>query len=558
MQDSSTNRERAGPFRGHRHYFHAATSVARWRTRLSALALVLSVGWIASRAVDKEERYADVSHGPLIEAHGTWSHRCDVCHIPFGEPGNTSGGLMDCRERWRAFRCNSCHPGSSGDAKNYAPHYTAAHWKNDAKSRDCSSCHHDHQGRNFALSRPSDSTCVRCHRDLNRLREKDAPSGSFEPATEISAFHGNHPEFRVLNKERPPNRSLKFNHGLHMAVGLTSATGKVNPNALFNLADVDPKFADQYLRFADPNGNPASPVHLDCSACHHLDTGRELGSSNHVPGLPTELTSPARPAGAYYLPITFEKHCQACHSLNVTGWTSSGGLKVTGFDLPHRLQPDEVDRRIRGEIARQVIKQDKFQKVPLPPNERLDPRATQLPESLRAETEKIANHYSRLVFDRGDGPSSPLAIKGGYACLKCHTAQFDNPQTARPKSIDATSARTIWMPNGRFDHTAHRVVDCKECHKMWDEPGKVKPLGMDWSSEPANLPSIAKCQECHAPQSRQGGRMSGGVRHGCVDCHRYHGADHPLQGPGSPHRGPKERFDIGTFLRGPRPKEGGR
>jgi len=52
--------------------------------------------------------------------------------------------------------------------------------------------------------------------------------------------------------------------------------------------------------------------------------------------------------------------------------------------------------------------------------------------------------------------------------------------------------------------------------------------------------------------------MSGGVRHGCVDCHRYHGADHPLQGPGSPHREPKERFDIGTFLRGPRPKEGGR
>lgn len=103
MQVSSTNRERASPFRGHRHYFQKGTAVGRWRTRLSLLALAVSVGWVSARALDKEEMYADVSPGPLIEAHGNWSDRCDVCHIPFGEPGNTSGGLMDCRDRWRAF-----------------------------------------------------------------------------------------------------------------------------------------------------------------------------------------------------------------------------------------------------------------------------------------------------------------------------------------------------------------------------------------------------------------------------------------------------------------------
>src|SRR5438552_17073373 len=124
MPVTSTNRERAIPFRGRRHYFHRASPVNAWRTRLSIVALLAATAAVGFHLLRRDRLHADVSHGDVAQAHAIWNSRCDACHIPFGEPGCTADGVLECRDRWHAFRCDGCHAGPANDSKNYAPHYS--------------------------------------------------------------------------------------------------------------------------------------------------------------------------------------------------------------------------------------------------------------------------------------------------------------------------------------------------------------------------------------------------------------------------------------------------
>ena len=60
------------------------------------------------------------------------------------------------------------------------------------------------------------------------------------------------------------------------------------------------------------------------------------------------------------------------------------------------------------------------------------------------------------------------------------------------------------------------------------------------------IAGVKTCRACHAPAGMKVELPSGqpaaaaGIRHGCVDCHRYHNGDHPLQGLGAPARNPAE------------------
>src|SRR5438270_8291454 len=166
MPGPSLNRVRAAPFRANRHYFHRPTRVGAWRVRLAVLALLVASGWVAASMVSRDTRYAVCTHGELARAHAPWADKCDACHAPHGSPDSRGDGLFGARDRWRSFRCDTCHPGPAGDPKNYGPHYDRAakpHLADDATAHDCSSCHHDHQGKDFSLARVADSDCTRRH-----------------------------------------------------------------------------------------------------------------------------------------------------------------------------------------------------------------------------------------------------------------------------------------------------------------------------------------------------------------------------------------------------------
>lgn len=494
MDGSSTNRERAAPFRGHRHYFKRPTKIALWKVRLAVVALLAVGTWVVAGMATKESTYADSTHGPLTQAHSSWESRCDACHTPFGSEGNKAGGLFETHERWRAFRCESCHAGPASDPKNYSPHYSASSpASKDAMARDCSSCHRDHQGRDFSLVHLNDSTCVRCHKDLNQFHPGASPGHS------ITSFHGDHPEFQPVRKAGEYRRTMKFSHALHMSPGVSHSAADAEKNGL-TLEKLPEKYREQYRSF----GGDQKALQLDCAACHQLDSTPNGG-------------------GEYYSTVTFTKHCQACHSMEVSGVKSDAGITLKKFDVPHGQQPSELDRFVRGEIARQVLADAKVKLAPPLPSDRLDsPRELPVPPEIKKELDSLVVKVNELLYDLPTSPKEAppgfprSAIRGGHQCLKCHDHEPGITAFDPPKSIVRPDVPAVWLPGGRFNHSAHRTVNCAQCHT--DKSAAFISPADRVVKEPLAIPGIDNCKQCHKPATH------GGVKDSCVDCHRYHGA----------------------------------
>ena len=184
---------------------------------------------------------------------------------------------------------------------------------------------------------------MQCHRDLKNHHTKPDES-RYENA--ITGFD-DHPEFKLLRTDYP--RTMKFSHGLHLNAGIV-ATGahQNNPNAVMTLAKLPEKHRKQYEVYAQGNNGL---IKLDCAACHQL-----------------ESASAPRTAGAYYLPVAFDKHCSACHEQTLSDLKTPAGIGVSGFTVPHGIQPKDLERTIRAEVTRQIAARDSIlQKVPVAP-----------------------------------------------------------------------------------------------------------------------------------------------------------------------------------------------
>jgi hypothetical protein len=482
MAGPSLNRVRAAPFRDRRDYFHRPTPVAAWKVRLAVLALLVTVGWVAVAVASRSHLRAAMTHGELARSHVPWMNQCDACHVPHGS-GGAGDGLFAVRDRWRTFRCETCHAGPANDPKNYGPHYDRTHnpqLVDDAQARDCSSCHHDHRGKDFDLTRVSDSECVRCHRDLSRLHGT-GPS--------ITAFATDHPDFRATT--HPPTRGLKFNHALHLAKGLTEPANLNNPNAAFKLGQVAAADREKYRRFADGDSEHAV-LRLECSACHE-------------------------PAGGGYKRVVFEQRCQGCHAQTVSFLQSPGGVTTKPFQVEHGRPLAETDRLIRSEILRQIEDQKGIlRQVPVPPPDRLDSPRIAVPSDLGKEADALTKMATGLL-----------------TCRKCHTIADGQ--------VKPTGTPTLWLPAAKFDHLAHRAIRCADCHETWEDVRIWRNAGPE---EGLNVPGIDNCLQCHAPAgsteittavnvergpawAQLGLPSPGGIRHDCVDCHHYHRPGHP-------------------------------
>src|SRR4051812_5522436 len=165
--------------------------------------------------------------------------------------------------------CEHCHVGHS------------FHEPNVARAHSCSACHREHQGSGL-MARTTDANCLSCHANPQVMLAsfemgKKLPPEAFNylpaqgrlmfqaPRPErgytglIHSFATDHPEFQVIAEKLKDPDKLKFNHALH----LTSA----------NIPQL--------------NGHK-----LDCADCHKADA-----------------------AGGYYLKISYDDNCKACHSL---------------------------------------------------------------------------------------------------------------------------------------------------------------------------------------------------------------------------------------------------
>jgi predicted CXXCH cytochrome family protein len=495
MSGTSTNRERAARFRDNRRYFHRTSPVGAWKVRLAFVALIGALAWTAYGLAVPASLREDVSRGPLARVHARWGGECQACHTPYSETQGI-GGLLDCRDRWQAFRCDTCHAGAPGDERNYAPHHTTAIWPA-SRGNDCAACHRDHQGADFSLVRVADADCVQCHKDLKNHHTKPDEL-TYENA--IAGFDG-HPEFRLIRAESP--RTMKFSHALHLNAGIVPRGDLANnPNAAMTLAKLPEKYRKQYEVYAQGDNGL---LKLECAACHQLE-------SSNVP----------RAAGDYYLPVRFDQHCSVCHEQTLSDLKTPAGIGVAGFTVPHGLPPSDLERTIRGEVARQIAGRDTIlQKVPVVPPDRLDtprPKEIAVPSDLKKETDRLVATYLESLY--GAGPKAA----NGHGCLKCHEPTVNG-------GLVPTRGSSVWFKSARFNHAAHRAMKCAECH---DKSAKDFSPETFVEKEPLAIPGIDNCRQCHGPAGTKDGKAIGGVRYGCVDCHSYH-----HRTPPTGDRGPK-------------------
>ncbi len=462
------------------------------------------------------------SPGPLNTVHATWENDCAACHSAFVPSGgdNIVGRLTHTQQASDAL-CKRCHAGPS----HHAGHEIAA------EVGGCGTCHHEHRGRNASLVDLSDNVCTTCHANLSA--HVVGGKTPYEPT--ITRFPVNHPEFRLVADERkrpsdgPPvdKGQLSFNHQVHMTAGLKHGTGDVRE---WKLRDILNEKERERYRVQQPEGkrDNCDSVQLSCASCHGLD-----GGSFPSPGMPANGAAPPRAAGDYMLPVSYERHCQACHPLTL-------GAVLPNVELPHRLQPADVHRLLWGACAEQAVRnparRERLDALPPLPGRGL----TEEEEKARAEIDNRVSNAERFLYQEDAKKLSRFVFEGKTACGLCHSFEPPAERGERPQ-IRPVAVPDLWFEHARFDHRSHRAVECLECHA----DAVTSKTNTDLL-----LPGVAVCQKCHAPRGEDKGQKVGGARWGCTTCHAYHNGDAPRQGLAGDPRAATRRRSSNEFLSG--------
>lgn len=510
-----------------RDYYRRRSPLARVRRWLGLAAVLAGGGWCAWAAVDARRHLAP---GPVTAVHATWERDCNACHVPFS-PIVDATFWSDEQSR------------AEGDAKCLPCHRVAAHHPREraAEVGSCGSCHSDHRGRAADITRVADRTCTACHADLgaHRLAAADAPPLSTEAAWRIEGFDNErHPPFASLRED--PG-TLIFTHGRHMLPGqylgatslaaASTATGDPPPRSR-PLAYADLPVADR-ARYLPPGTSLDAPVQLSCASCHEFGTALTEIDVRQVGG----RVAAASP-GAYALPVDFQRHCAACHPLPYeglpmadttgrptdprTGDAVDAVLASVGADVavvPHGLDAAALRRFLEQTyLARGVTADPALLLEPVVPRP--------LPA---AATVNDTPTRGTAIRDKVDG--ARRFVRG--QCAKCHALEDVAVGNERAAWFRALPSRVpdVWLTKARFDHQAHRQVDCRACHEAAYPERAAEALeaarsgqGVSVESDLVLIAGRESCVECHAPphQDAETGRAVGGARHDCVECHGYH------------------------------------
>ena len=481
-----------------------------WKGRLTLIAALAAVGWIAIAAMRGREQQL-ASRGPVAHAHAIWENDCQACHIDFTPISGSAAGfaLTDWAHASDA-NCQQCHAGP--------PHHEQLALLDPDQERhsaNCATCHAEHQGRDADLVRVDDRHCTVCHADLPSHSSR---AGEELFAATVKSFSlETHPKFRSIAKD--PGQ-LKFNHALHMTKGLPYAEVPRQP---FTIDQLPEEFRSQYAE----NVEQDRQIQLDCSSCHELD----LSGTAAPEGLPNAVNV-ARGGGKYYRPVVYERHCQACHALPYRADYEN----LADVQLPHRLNAEQLERRVRErELARRVRDDPEVQaRLETVPGNK--PPAL-LTETIREQIERAVQNAARHLHTKA-------------VCAKCHettnTVENGSATNAFPQ-VAPVQVPAVWLQHARFDHSAHRAVTCNQCHQgAYSNHAQASRLAGD-----VLLPDIENCVRCHAPRRDVAGEFVGGARHDCVECHDYHGrggGEDWLHGRGSSLRRAKEARSIDQLL----------
>lgn len=450
-------------------------------------------GWLVYAAMIGDHRIYEA--GPLSHAHGFIANDCRLCHTTW-QPARRLVSGSDPVSSISNAACLQCHSTAEHHANQIPAHADFS----------CAECHREHGGKH-SLGDITDRHCVRCHADLQTT---DGPSTHFTTSIRGFSETDGHPEFNLTSRWSSPTQPSNLlspadleslllkkpqeaEYQRHFLDVLTERTGTVSDTTQpkwrdrseikFNhAAHLDPK------RIKDKTGKHVD-LSQSCQACHVSDS-----------------------AGHYMLPIKYEQHCAKCHPL----WFDN--QNYAGDVVPHET-PDIVRGFLTQKYTLSALKRqapfDEHQPArPLPgqsdrPTLKADD-ARRI-EEIVAQAERLAQDHTRAVTGRG-------------GCKLCHTVEDgkgDAGWTITPPNIPER-----WMPHSRFDHIAHRMLACAECH------GEVATRR---DTADVMLPNIQTCRTCHisgsasprfTPDTRgtanpRPERPHDVISH-CTLCHIYH------------------------------------
>lgn len=387
-----------------------------------------------------------VSTGGLSRAHQAWNETgCEKCHQEF-VPIRTDAWNGHHPEfiRQNNQACNACHP---------VPAHHAATTRPDVlEHQACSQCHREHLGIQASLLSVEDSLCAQCHASIQSYA-----SASTLARTNVTDFNKDHPTFGLESMEKDPS-AFKFSHIQHMRPGQPKTPGDATAKHLDQLP------AEDRLRYrADP---ATQLVTLDCRDCHSPDIAASDGS--------------ASPDQRRFQPVSFERHCAACHGLD---------------GIPHGLDRERTQAAIEARLPVELFTY--FQ-------ERGD--------LSKIDPQEIAEKEQRI---------RALASDAASGCLKCH---FAAPADAT--SIVAQGPiRQAWLRDGTFLHGAHGMVSCERCHAQ-AYLRHDRTIDSLRESDEIMIPGRDSCRECHVQDPGERMQLSGLHPHTatahCTDCHRFH------------------------------------
>jgi hypothetical protein len=264
---------------------------------------------------------------------------------------------------------------------------------------------------------------------------------------------------------------------------------------------LEPSSREQYRQSGQPDN---ALVSLDCASCHEFDGNPD----------PKSTLSGDDELGRYIAPISFDKHCSACHSMNPNGRGDDT------LPLPHAAPWAEIslvlEAKINGSLLTNKMRKpgDDSQQVPRPGEGFGPPPTSGLAEAATVE--------AAVALVRAQ-------------CIKCHDdASITEEAIAK---FGASTAEPLipprWFKFGLYDHAAHRKMDCRYCHQAaYPVEGAVPTEALDHKS--VMIAGIDSCTGCHrdinepTPASLTGAaeELIGGqptwASDSCTMCHRYH------------------------------------
>lgn len=449
-----------------------------WRSERFLLSVVLFAGGVvAIYYCEKEKPQEFFNTGPLSRSHAHLRDGCVSCHVPerltSSSAAESPALLQVLNDRFEkgapSFEridraCGQCHKQHD------------FHEPNVVTNRSCSACHKEHQGLHGMMA-VANLDCASCHNNI-KIMQASAERGRRLPPTRFhlnpklvnfrqitlqrprpadgytktfASFSEGHPPFQLHRENVHDNDVLRFNHERHL-----------------NRSDIPPTKAGK----------------LDCNYCHQPE-----------------------PNGRYMQPISFEAHCQECHSLQFD-------VRNPDFQLPHGdaqlvrtflrtlpAQYTELARRKRGMTNETKINEFAVQQV--------WQLLTQFsnPEELERSVFFTTDPYK--ASQRNDA-SSRAKYTG---CAFCHEVKqaagisYPTAEITKPVMIER------WLPHAHFSHAKHATVaSCRECH--------VAAASSRLTSD-VLIPAKESCVRCHSAPgiARKASE--------CATCHLYHSPDRP-------------------------------